>query len=147
MQRTEVDDMYNRLVRVATHAPGRFIMEPCCIFSDRRMPSTGTRQSSGKAIGALDAPQPRSPPNMGGGNRGAPKTEAEEVMANILRVPEHKIPVRKHGSSGRRSCGVECTPGRTPRLNPSGCSVEVHQGVGVEPHVFEDMVSYSTYEI
>ena len=28
------------------------------------------------------------PPNMGGGDRTAPETEAKEVVANILNVPE-----------------------------------------------------------
>ena len=97
MQRAEVNDMYNRLIWVATHASGRLLMESCRIFPDGRMPSTGTRQSSGKAIGVLNTPQPRSPPNMGGGNRGAPEAEAQKVVANILNVPEHKVPVCKHG--------------------------------------------------
>ena len=140
MQWTEVDDMYNRLMWVATHAPGRLLVESCRVFSDWRMPSTGTRQLSGEAIGALDAPQPRSPPNMGGGHRGAPKTEAQEVMASILNVPEQKVPVRKHGCGRCCPCGVKRAPRSTARLDPSGCSVEVHQGVGVKPHVFVDMV-------
>ena len=140
MQRAEVNDMYNRLMRVATHASGRLLVESCRIFSDGRMPSTGTHQSSGKAVGALNAPQPRSPPNMGGGNRGAPESEAQKIVANILNVPEQKIPVRKHGCSGRRPRRVKCTPRCTARLDPSGCGVEVDQGVSVEPHILKDVV-------
>ena len=47
-----------------------------------------TCQSSSKAIGALNTPQPRSPPNMGGGDRGALKVEVEEVVTSILNIPE-----------------------------------------------------------
>ena len=99
------------------------------------MPSTGVCQPSSKAIEVLDAPQPRSSPNMGGGNRGAPETEAQEVVANILNVPEHEVPVHKHGCGRRHPHGVESMPGCTVRLDLSGRSVEVHQGVGVEPHI------------
>ena len=132
--------MYNQLVRVATHAPGRLLVKLRRIFPNRRMPSTGTRQLSGKAIGALNAPQPRSLSNMGGGNRGAPKAEAQEIVTSILSVPEQEVPVRKHGHSRRRSHGVKRAPRCTAHLDPSGCSVEVHQGVGVKSHILVDMV-------
>ena len=77
---------------------------------------------------------------MGGGNRGAPETEAQKIVANILNVPEQKVPVHKHGCSGRRSRRVECAPGCTARLDLRGCGVEVDQGVSVEPHILKDVV-------
>ena len=140
MQWAEVDDMNNRLVRVATHASGQLLMESRRIFTDRRMPSTGARQPGSKAVGALNAPQPRTPPNMGGGDRAAPKAEAKEVVANILIVPEKEVPVRKHGSSRRCSRRVKRATRRTTRLHPNGGGEEVNKRVGVEPHVLEDMV-------
>ena len=132
--------MDNRLVRVATHASGRLLMESRCIFTDRSVPSTGARQSGSKAVGALDAPQPRTPPNMGGGDRTAPKMEVKEIVASILNVPEKKIPVRKHGSSGRCSRRVKGATWRTTRLHPDGGGEEVNKGVGIEPHILMDMV-------
>ena len=47
--------MDNQLVWVATHAPGRLIVELCCIFTDWHVPHAGTCQSGSKAIGALNA--------------------------------------------------------------------------------------------
>ena len=88
MQWTEVDDMYNRLMRVATHAPGQLLVESRHIFTDRRVSCAGARQSGSKAVGALNAPQPRTSPNMGGSDRTAPETEAQEVVASILNVSE-----------------------------------------------------------
>ena len=115
-------------------------MESHRIFTDRRVPSTGARQSGSKAVGALNAPQPRTPPNMGGGDRTAPKTEAKEIMANILNVPEKEIPVRKHGGSGCCSCRVKGVIQRTTHLHPDGGGEEVNKGVGIEPHILMDMV-------
>ena len=80
MQWAEVYDIYDRLMRVATHASGQFLVELGHIFTDRRVPSTGARQSGGKAVGALHTPQPRSLPDVGGGNRAALKTEVQEVI-------------------------------------------------------------------
>ena len=86
------------------------------------MPSTGMSQSSSKVIGALNAPQPRSPPNMRGDNRGAPEAEVQKIVANVLNVPEQEVPVYKHGHSRCCPRGVEGTPGCTAHLNLSGCS-------------------------
>ena len=66
--------------------------------------------------------------------------EVQEVVADILNVLEQKAPVHKHGRGRCCSCGVESMPGRTARFDPSGCSVEVDQGVGVKPHILKDMV-------
>ena len=74
MQGTEVYDMYNRLMKVATHAPKRLLVELCRIFPNRCVPSTGMHQPSGEAIGALNVPQPRSPPQYGRGLQGSPQT-------------------------------------------------------------------------
>ena len=77
---------------------------------------------------------------MGGNDRGAPETEAQEIVASILDVPEQKIPVCKHGCGRRCSRRVKSAPGCTARLNPSGCSIEVYQGVGVKPHILVDVM-------
>ena len=132
--------MDNRLVRVATHASGRLLMESRRIFTDQRVPGTGARQSGSKAVGALNAPQSRAPPNVGGGDRAASKAEAKKVVANVLSVPEKKIPVRKHGGGGRCSRRVKGATRRTPRLHPNGGGEEVDKGMGIEPHVLKDMV-------
>ena len=115
-------------------------MESRRIFTDRRMPRTGTRQSGSKVVGVLNAPQPRTPPNMGGGDRTAPKAEAKEIVASILNVLEEQIPVRKHGGGGCCSRRVEGAPRGTTRLHPNGGGEEVNKGVGIEPHILEDVV-------
>ena len=79
--------MYDWLVRVATQAPGQFLVELCRIFSNRHM-STGICQLSGEMIGALNIPQPRASSNMRGGDRVASKAEGQKVLTSILNVPE-----------------------------------------------------------
>ena len=48
----------------------------------------GAHQPGSKAVGALDTPQPWTPPDMGGGDRTASKVEAQEVVTSIPNVPE-----------------------------------------------------------
>ena len=80
------------------------------------------------------------PPNMGGDNVGAPEMEVQEIVTNILNVPEQEVPVHKHGHGRHHPRRVESMSGCTAHLDPSGCSVEVYQGVGVKPHILVDVM-------
>ena len=77
---------------------------------------------------------------MKGGDGAVPKAEAEKVVANILNIPEHNVPVYKHGQSGCSSCGVKSPDRPLFCLYSNGGHEEMDQRMDIHTNVLVDVV-------